>query len=164
MKFIVYVHPQPQGSAKAFVMGKRAIITSDNKKLKPFRNEVTAVVLRECNVRDVTVPFAGKHIPAHLSLDFYFERLPSIPKKRTQVVVKPDIDKLARATLDSLTGVLFMDDAQVVTLSARKHYGSPERVEIGIELSQCLGYPDCDGDLVATPHEKNCPRYEPEAS
>lgn len=135
MKFIVYVHPQPQGSAKAFVRGRHAVITSDNVKLKPYRNEVTAVVLRACNDALAVIPLAPKHAPVRLTLDFFFSRLPSIPKKRLDVVVKPDIDKLARATLDALTGVLFVDDAQVVHLEARKHYGSPERVEIGVSMA-----------------------------
>lgn len=130
MRFTVYVHPQPQGSAKAFVHGRRAIITSDNAKLKPYRNEVTAVVLRACEDALAVTPLAPKHVPVALSLNFFFSRLPSIPRKRAEVVVKPDIDKLVRATLDALTGVLFADDAQVVHLEARKHYGSPERVEI----------------------------------
>lgn len=35
---------------------------------------------------------------------------------------QPDVDKLERALLDSLTGVAFMDDAQVVETSTRKVY------------------------------------------
>ena len=33
---------------------------------------------------------------------------------------KPDIDKLARSTLDSLTGIVFDDDARVAQLELRK--------------------------------------------
>lgn len=130
MKFTVFVHPQPQGSAKAHVIKGRAIITSDNKKLKPYRNEVTAVVLQACRDAFLAMPCAGKHVPVSLALSFYFDRPPSIPRKRTEMVVKPDIDKLVRATLDALTGVLFTDDAQVTELDVVKRYGVPERVEI----------------------------------
>ena len=107
MKFTVYCKPQPQGSAKAFVRGKHAVVTSDNKKLKPYRNEVTAVVLQACRDEQLITPVADKHIPVTLSLEFFFERPPSIPRKRFDCVVKPDLDKLVRATLDALTGVLF---------------------------------------------------------
>jgi crossover junction endodeoxyribonuclease RusA len=48
------------------------------------------------------------------------------------MVVKPDLDKVIRATCDALTGILYADDAQIVDTSARKHYGSPERVEISM--------------------------------
>lgn len=124
---IVYVHPEPQGSAKAFVVGKRAVVTSDNKKLKPYRSEVTRVALSHCVS---PTPLAGKHVPVTLYVDFYIDRPQSAPKKRVGMIVKPDLDKLVRATLDALTGVIYVDDAQVVSINARKMYGSPERVEI----------------------------------
>jgi|SRR5688572_6708902 len=38
---------------------------------------------------------------------------------------KPDADKLARATLDSLTGIVFDDDARIVVLVVEKYYASP---------------------------------------
>lgn len=40
---------------------------------------------------------------------------------------KPDIDKLARSTLDSLTGVVFDDDSRVVVLVLHKVYAAPGR-------------------------------------
>lgn len=64
-----------------------------------------------------------------MDLEFYFNK-PKSAKKRVHVVVKPDIDKLARAILDAGTGILYGDDSQVVSLSASKRYGGPERVEI----------------------------------
>jgi Holliday junction resolvase RusA-like endonuclease len=44
--------------------------------------------------------------------------------------VKPDVLKLARAVEDALTGILYRDDAQIVTEVLRKRYGDPPRVEI----------------------------------
>lgn len=35
----------------------------------------------------------------------------------------PDVDKLARAALDALTSVVFVDDSQVAVLDAAKRYG-----------------------------------------
>jgi Holliday junction resolvase RusA-like endonuclease len=35
---------------------------------------------------------------------------------------KPDIDKLIRSTFDSMTGVLYRDDSQVVQVRATKVY------------------------------------------
>lgn len=35
---------------------------------------------------------------------------------------KPDVDKLARTVLDALTGIIWRDDAQVVSLEIRKFY------------------------------------------
>lgn len=38
---------------------------------------------------------------------------------------KPDIDKLARTTLDALTGIAFDDDSRIVDLVLRKRYAEP---------------------------------------
>lgn len=55
-----------------------------------------------------------------LHLDFTFRRPKSV--RRELMTVKPDVDKLARAVLDALSGMLYEDDAQVTELSIRKGY------------------------------------------
>lgn len=137
LEFVVYCHPEPQGSSRGFVgKGKngkpRAIITSDNAKLKPFRQAVAQSVAAELSQ---VAPVAEKHVPVGLRLDFFFEKPPSVPKKRLFPVVKPDLDKLCRSTLDALTGILFADDSQVVKVDMEKHYGTPERIEIGFRMA-----------------------------
>ena len=140
IKFTVYARPEPQGSVRGFVyQGQfdkkpRAIITTNNKKLKPYRQELSHTVMAAMQEAEVVAPMAGKHIPVSVVLDFYLERPPSIPKKRQFMVVKPDIDKICRATLDAMTGNIFLDDAQVVELSIRKHYGVPERAEVSATI------------------------------
>jgi Holliday junction resolvase RusA-like endonuclease len=78
-----------------------------------------------------------------VELAFYFARpkahygrgrnakqlLPSAPK---DMATMPDVDKLCRCALDALTGVVIVDDSQVVELSASKLYGEPERLEVGV--------------------------------
>lgn len=128
----VYCTPTPQGSKRGFVVpgkfGKkpRAVITEDNKKTKPYRQAITQTVMQEL----ISTPWCGKESAVWLTLNFYLAKPPSVSKKRFCPTVKPDVDKLVRATLDALTGVLFVDDAQVVELNASKNYGTPERVEI----------------------------------
>lgn len=65
-------------------------------------------------------PLAG---PVEVSVLFFMPR----PKgtKRTSPYVRPDIDKLARAVLDGLTGAAFEDDGQVTRLILEKEYGQP---------------------------------------
>ncbi len=46
----------------------------------------------------------------------------------------PDIDNIAKQILDSLNGIAYGDDAQVVQLSAGKLYGSPERTEVRVTI------------------------------
>jgi len=47
---------------------------------------------------------------------------PSAPRYPT---TKPDADKICRATLDSLTGIVFDDDSRIVELLVRKEYAQP---------------------------------------
>lgn len=134
ISFKVYANPVPQGSMKAFIIGGHARLTADNKKLKPYRQEVAGAALHEAQFQGF---FAGKHVPVIVSYEFYMERPPSIPKKRKLLVVKPDLDKLIRSTTDALTGILYADDSQIVGYERTgKHYGSPARVEITIRIAQ----------------------------
>jgi crossover junction endodeoxyribonuclease RusA len=58
-------------------------------------------------------------------LDFALQRPKSLPKRTSQHLKKPDIDKLARAVLDALTGILYRDDSEVVRLDVTKRYAAP---------------------------------------
>jgi len=129
VKFVVYGTPRPQGSMRAFFRPgmKHAVITSDNAKLKPWRQQIT-----ETAIALGITPVEG---PIVLVMDFFFTR-PKSAKKRVGMTVKPDSDKLARGCLDALTGVAYRDDSQVVDVHARKHYGEPERVEIHLVSPQ----------------------------
>lgn len=131
--FTVLGHPEPQGSAKAFVVGGKARITSDNAKMRPWRQQIGWEALRARSELDVQDVFAGPQQPVGAILTFWIGKPSSAPKKRLEVAVKPDLDKLCRAVFDSLAGILFADDAQVVQLHARKAYGLPERAEICIQ-------------------------------
>lgn len=132
LSFTAYVHAEPQGSVKAFMIGGKARLTTDNIKLKPFRSEVTRCAMVAARDAGIELPMATKHVPVRVMINFYLARGASIPKKRLYPCVKPDVDKLIRSCLDSLTGVAFHDDGQVVEVCARKQYGIPERVVINI--------------------------------
>ena len=138
IEFTVYATPTPQGSMKGFVLpGKngakaRAILTSDNSKLRPYRQEVTRSAMVAMSERGVPEPFADKHVPVSITFDFYIAKPKSVSKKRTEHVVKPDLSKLIRSTEDAMTGVIYSDDAQIIAFNTRKHYGSPERVVIAV--------------------------------
>ncbi|MBN7275536.1 RusA family crossover junction endodeoxyribonuclease [Ligilactobacillus pobuzihii] len=48
--------------------------------------------------------------------------------------VKPDVDNYIKATLDALNGIIWKDDAQIVTLHAAKYYSDHPRIEMEIEV------------------------------
>jgi Holliday junction resolvase RusA-like endonuclease len=115
--------PIAQGSKNAFNRGGRIVLVESAKGLKSWR-EIIAHVAKMSN-REVSDD------AIKLSLLF----LMPAPKKlmRRYPTTKPDLDKLTRAVLDALTGVWYLDDAQVVALDVQKGYtfGKPG-VYIGI--------------------------------
>lgn len=52
---------------------------------------------------------------------FYIKR-PKTCKNKLYPVVRPDIDNLLKAVLDSLNGILWVDDSQIVEIKAKKDY------------------------------------------
>lgn len=126
LEFQVAGPPVPQGSMRAFIPKgwTRAIITSDNPKLKQWRADVNIAAQSAMEGEK-----AAKGEPVQINVWFYFKRPKEYghPDYKTQ---KPDVDKLARAIMDSLKGVAYDDDSQVVKLVAWKLFGIPERAEI----------------------------------
>lgn len=109
----------PQGSMQAFVRGGRAILTSDNPRLKQWRTAITTHVQARMRLTGATI----LDEPVTVRIDFWLPRPPSIPRRRVWPAVRPDLDKLVRACLDALTtAAVYADDARVVELVARKHY------------------------------------------
>src|SRR5271157_4858394 len=110
---------------RAFVVKGRPIVTSSNKNLKSWRQEVAgAAAMALPN----TEPWQG---PIYAHVTFYFDRPKSV--KSECKTTRPDLDKLLRGILDALTGIIFNDDAQVIYCGVEKHYGSPARAEISVK-------------------------------
>jgi Holliday junction resolvase RusA-like endonuclease len=113
VQFLIPGTPVQQGSKTAFVVGKRAVVTDQNKAtLKPWRATVAAAASQHA---------VGFDVPVTVVLRFVMPR----PKKpRFDVpAVKPDIDKLTRAVLDGLTdGGVLKDDSRVVGLFVTESY------------------------------------------
>lgn len=81
--------------------------------------------------------------PVTISLTFFLPRPQSHFGKRKGLAVlkksapkvpakKPDGDKLERCIWDALTGLAYIDDAQIVAWSGRKEFGAPG-VEVTID-------------------------------
>jgi len=125
IRFTVLGRPQPQGSKNAFKHGNRVVLVEASKGLKPWRSVVAleAKLFME-SVQDHSL------IDGPVAVDILFTFVPGKTVKRKAMTTKPDADKLARAVLDSLTGVCWRDDAQVVDLRARKVYGLVDMAQI----------------------------------
>ena len=92
-------------------------------------------------------PLLVEHGPVAAALDFVLPRPSSAPRRHpfrwALAARRPDLDKLARAALDALTGIVWRDDAQVVSLTVQKRRawdGEPAGVTIEVYL---VKDPDC---------------------
>lgn len=113
--------PKPQGSKRAFKHPhtKRVIMTeSAGAALKDWRYDVKATACVQMAGRPMVVQPNG----VILTIQFVMPRPVSTPKSKPTpcAVKKPDLDKLTRAVCDSLSGVVYADDSQVVNLVTRK--------------------------------------------
>lgn len=134
ISFTVYGRPVPQGSMRAFLPkgSNRPIVTSDNKKLKPWRQQVSETAMYEMRKAGISVCQSG--VALCVIATFYFAKPKSVKKCVTQKTTKPDVDKLLRGVLDALTGVVFWDDSQVVIASSTKLFGVNERLEVEVRI------------------------------
>jgi len=114
--FTAYGVPRPQGSKRAFVRGKHAIIVEQCREhLKPWRQ----AVVDAC--RELMAGRRPMEGPIHLDVTFYLPRPKSWPKRITEHTRTPDRDKLLRALCDALTAAgAWHDDSQVVEGQTRK--------------------------------------------
>lgn len=127
--FTVAGIPAPAGSKRAFVPKgwSRAIITDANPKASDWKRTVKAVareVYQGSPVRaplEVTFRFISTRPKAHYRSGKNAHLLkadaPQFPAG------KPDTTKLIRGTEDALTGILWVDDAQIVRQTASKDWG-----------------------------------------
>ncbi len=116
--------PRPQGSTRAFMHGDKPVITSTTKGLGPWRDAIGWEARRA----------GGRMLTGAVRIEATF----LLPRPKSDTLAsgrlaasaleypakRPDIDKLARALLDALTGVAYRDDSQVVALVVGKRYTS----------------------------------------
>jgi Holliday junction resolvase RusA-like endonuclease len=126
--------PVPQGSKRVF---GGHLVDVRHKELREWRSLVAHSI-------GLGTVITG---PVHVKLDFFLIRprghfgtgrnehklkpsAPAYPKS------KPDLDKLVRACLDAMTGMVYTDDSQVVALSVTKRYADDRQPGVHIEVEE----------------------------
>jgi len=147
--FAVRGTPAAKGSARAFVNKRtgRAFVAPGGAKSTELKIGNWNSAVREAAAEavgdleaplfvdralNVTIDFAIARPSGHWGKGKNVGRVsPSAPRYPRS---KPDIDKLARCTLDAITGIVFDDDSRIVTLHLIKRYADPgdEGATIGI--------------------------------
>jgi crossover junction endodeoxyribonuclease RusA len=114
--FDVIGRPAPQGSKKS--IGNNRFVESS--KFLPAWRKAVRVAAEEAVIASMWARVSG---PVELEVMFYLDRPSSISRtKRPYPIVPPDVDKLLRGVQDSLSGVIYEDDAQIIRCLAWKVY------------------------------------------
>lgn len=143
IQFAVRGIPVAQGSPRAFIAGGRAVVVSGAKGQGSHGQGLHAwrtAIASEARSAMTALPALGG--PVQVLARFVMARPKSHLRSDGTSTVKGapryprlDIDKLSRALLDGLTGVVFDDDSQVVWLSAEKAWDDEMRGWQGVEVT-----------------------------
>lgn len=117
-------NPIPKGRGRAFVSGGRVRVFTP-KETRNAENNIKAHI-----ISNNPIMFDG---PVCVLLDFVFLRPKTV--KRKDHTVKPDLTNLAKTVEDAANGVLWRDDAQIVTLFCRKSYGETALTRVTVWTS-----------------------------
>ena len=162
IEFTVYGQPVPQGSKRAQVIYSKGkpvekngrvitVVRNDNEDLTNWRNQVADKAMKAWRSATHMSPDSKEpeliQGPLALTIEFVRPRLkghfgtgrnkgklkasaPQYP------ITKPDTIKLARAVEDAITGVVWVDDSQVVKHVLTKRWG--ERYETHVEITELV--------------------------
>ena len=126
--------PVAKGSMRSFAIrkggkltGKTVTVPGNAKGLADWHDRVALAAMQ-------AVPNMTEG-PVRLFLRFVFERPKGHPRKKgglrpsapLEKTTKPDVDKLQRAVMDALTGVVYRDDSQVVSATSVKRWADEDR-------------------------------------
>lgn len=137
-KIVINLEPMAQ-SRPRFARRGRGVVAYEKKEMKVWRAECSRLIEEAFEVK--------KLIEGPLKIDATFYIQPpkyiSSKKKLKEKLEaeeifcskKPDIDNFLKALLDSMTGIIFKDDGQVVECRARKLYSLKQRIEFEIKES-----------------------------
>jgi len=130
MQLTVEGNPVPQGSFRHVGNGR---IISANPKLNAWRQTIADQIGLQTPVRLIDGSI-------RVDLVFTLERPKSVSRAmRAKPTVKPDLDKLVRATLDAISleryVQLIKDDSQVTDLHAAKRYSDHRRPGVTIMIT-----------------------------
>ena len=131
--------PAPKGSGRAMNIGGRARFIASSSGANAKKQAAWVRAIREAATG--RQPIDG---PVCVAIAFRLPRPTGHRTKRGELrqsaplhpAVAPDLDKLARCTLDALTGLAFDDDSRVIALVVSKQYAVPGREGASITVER----------------------------
>ena len=125
---------QPQGKGRAKASNRGGFI----KMRTPEKTIAYEGWVKQCAVEQLPLDF----IPTKQAISAVVTMFYQMPKSGTKAVcvgrengsirpmTKPDIDNVLKAIFDSLNGIVYHDDSQIVEVTSSKHYSDKPRVEV----------------------------------
>jgi Holliday junction resolvase RusA-like endonuclease len=132
-KIEFFVEGDPKGKGRPrFRRAGNFVQTYTDAKTKSYEQKISEAAKIAMNGSE---PFKQ---PLWMTLRIYMPVPKSYSKKRSEACLngfeyptkKPDIDNIAKAFLDAMNGIAYMDDIQVVMLTAYKSYAETAGVEV----------------------------------
>ena len=114
----------------------RAFIREDNPRVKTWRGDIRELASKVMEA-EVRSPYIGRvaldvevvmgRSASHLLRDGF-----SLASNAPMWPRYPDLDKTLRAVLDALTGIVYLDDSQVVAMRAFKRFSDGRRPDVTV--------------------------------
>ena len=140
ISFTVYGEPVAQGRPR-FARRGSFVTAYDPKKSRDYKDTVYSVAVDHRPDK----PLDGQ---LEMTVKIYRSIPKSFSKRKAadavsgliRPVTKPDVDNYIKGVKDACKGIIWVDDSQVVTISASKYYSFNPRVEITVIA--------CGGDAI----------------
>ena len=130
INFTVYGEPVPKARARHRFTGK-FVQSYTPKKTKDYESEVAMMAKAAMG----SSPPLETPIAVHIYVTFAVP--PSYSKKRTEAclsgeahIKKPDLDNCVKSVTDGMNGIVYKDDSQIVSIHAKKVWGTVGMVEV----------------------------------
>ena len=105
----------------------------------PQRTKNFEEIVRWSFVNKYNIEQEASYEPFRATIKAIFKPPVSTSQKRLREIIekpymkKPDADNIAKAILDSLNGLAYKDDNQIVDLSVKKEYGLENKIIVILE-------------------------------
>lgn len=117
LNFTFYIKPQAKERPRFSKHGH----AYTSIKTKTFENTIKYLAKKQ---------FHGKPLETPLTIvfNFYFKR----PKRTILKYPRPDLDNLIKSCSDSLNGIAYKDDSQIIRVYGYKAWGEEDRIDVSI--------------------------------
>ena len=133
IQLVFYLEPVPKAAPRT-TFGDGSVQTFNPDKTTQAMAFIKSSAISWANEHQVkSFPIYEARLPLLMSATFVKSRPKSLPKSVTLPAVAPDIDNLTKLLCDSLKGVIFDDDGQIVGMMLEKEFVQPgglPRIEV----------------------------------